>query len=119
MRTGSGGSPEWCRDDDLGAVGSVGAPSGSWWRAVVAFDAEAVVDLGVVPFAEQAEVVQVGRPVEHPLQDVMGVAPPVRGFAAGEDASSVAGVQGAALSGGDDPLGAAEVDRDAAGAEHD
>src|SRR4051794_12172159 len=45
-------------EDDLGAVGSEGAPSVAGWCSVVAFDAEAVVDLGVVAFAEQAGVLQ-------------------------------------------------------------
>lgn len=41
---------------DLAAVGAVGAPPSSRWRAVVAGDPVAVVDLGVVPFAEQGGV---------------------------------------------------------------
>ena len=50
--------PETIVDEDLGAVGTVGVPV----AVGVAFDAEAVVDLGVVAFAEQAGVVQAGLP---------------------------------------------------------
>ena len=41
-------------ENDLGAVGSPGAPSVAGWCGVVAFDAVAVVDLRVVAFAEQS-----------------------------------------------------------------
>jgi hypothetical protein len=102
-------------EEELGAVGGPGAPS----AVGLSFDAVAVVDLGVMAFAEQAEVGQVGGSVEDPFEDLVGVAPPVRGLAAGEGAAAVAGVEGAALGGGDQALGAAEVGGGAAGAEDD
>src|SRR4051794_25133876 len=67
-------------DQDLGAVGAVGVPSAGG----VAFDAEAVVDLGVVAFAEQPGVLQRGRAAELPGEQMMNFAPVVRGVAAGE-----------------------------------
>ena len=76
--------------DDLGAVGAVGAPSPAWWCVVVAFDAVAVVDLGVMPFAEQAGVRQAGVAAVDQFDEVVDVAEPVRGVAAGEDAGPVA-----------------------------
>jgi hypothetical protein len=48
----SGGEQGWV-EVDLGAVGAVGAPSVFGWCVVVAFDAVAVVNLGVMAFAEQ------------------------------------------------------------------
>jgi len=63
------GGEYWFGKGDLGAVGSPGAPS----AVGLSFDAESVVDLGVVAFAEQAEVVQVGRAVlRGPFEDVVG-----------------------------------------------
>jgi hypothetical protein len=50
----------------------------------LSFDPEAVVDLGVVPFAEQSAVVQRCLSVVDPVHEVMDVAPEVRGVAAGE-----------------------------------
>ena len=47
------------RDEDLGAVGAVGVPS----AVGISFDPEAVVDLGVVPLAEQRGVLQGGLAV--------------------------------------------------------
>ena len=73
-------SEVWLVQQDLGAVGAVGVPS----PAGVSFDPEAVVDLGVVPFAEQPGVLQAGLAVEDPVQQVVHVAPVVRGAAAGE-----------------------------------
>src|SRR3954454_11054591 len=67
-------------DEDLGAVGAVRVPS----AAGISFDPEAVVDLGVVAFAEQPGVLQAGLAAEDPLQQVVDVAPVVRGAAAGE-----------------------------------
>jgi hypothetical protein len=52
----------------------------------VSVDPEAVVDLGVVAFAEQAGVLRAGLSAVEPVHDVMDVAPVVRGGAAGEDA---------------------------------
>ena len=65
---------QWCADENLGAVGPVGVPS----AVGVAFNLEAVVDLGVVPFAQQRGVLQAGLPAVGPVQDVMDVAPPGR-----------------------------------------
>ena len=63
-------------DEDLGAVGAVGVPS----AVGISLDAEAVVDLGVVAFAEQSGVLHGGGAVVGvPFQDMMGVAPVVRG----------------------------------------
>ena len=59
--------------------------------AGIAFDPEAVVDLGVVAFAEQPGVLQGCFSVIAPVQKVMDVAPVVGGVAAGEDAVVVAG----------------------------
>jgi hypothetical protein len=57
----------------------------------VSVDAEPVVDLGVVPFAQESAVVQRGGPVVGvPFENVVDVAPVVRGRAAGEDAGDVA-----------------------------
>src|SRR4051812_35981206 len=68
--------------EDLGAVGSPGAPS----AVGLSLDAEAVVDLGVVPLAQQRGVLEVGLAAVDPGQHVVDVAPVARGFAAGEDA---------------------------------
>src|SRR3954471_19303041 len=89
----SGGPEVGWSERDLGAVGAVGAPA----AVGLSFDPEPVVDLGVVAFAEQCEVGQVGEAAVEPFQDVVGVAPPGGGGAAGEDAALVAGVEGAAL----------------------
>ena len=72
--------------NDLGAVGPVGAPS----AVGLSFDAEAVVDLGVVPFAEQRGVVQAGLAAVEPVDEVVDVAPVGRCVAAGEHAVPVA-----------------------------
>src|SRR3954451_25148313 len=56
---GRSGGELWFVQDDFGAVGSPGAPS----AVGLSLDAEAVVDLGVVAFPEQADVVQVGGAV--------------------------------------------------------
>jgi hypothetical protein len=45
-------------EEDLGAVGSPGAPSVFGWCGVVALNAKSVVDLRVVPLAEQPGVVE-------------------------------------------------------------
>src|SRR4051812_17859056 len=72
-------------DEDLGAVGAVGVPS----AAEIPLDAEAVVDLGVVAFAQQCGVLQAGRAAVEPLQQMMDVAPVGGGAAAGEHAVPV------------------------------
>ena len=80
-------------EEDLGAVGAVGAPS----AVGLSLDPEAVVDLGVVPFAEQGAVLHRGRAVvELQSQDVVDVAPVGGGVAAGEHAVPVADVDGPA-----------------------
>ncbi len=78
-----GGRPsgaQRCGDEDLGAVGAVGVPS----AAGVSVDPEAVVDLGVVAFAEQPGVLLRCLSVMGPVHEVMDVAPVVGGCAAGE-----------------------------------
>ena len=58
-RTGPLGSDEQrCADEDLGAVGAVGVPS----AAGISLDPEPVMDLRVVPFADQAGVLQAVSP---------------------------------------------------------
>jgi hypothetical protein len=56
----------------------------------LSFDAEAVVDLGVVAFAEQGGVLQAGLASVDPLEHMMDVTPAAGGFAAGEDAVPIA-----------------------------
>jgi hypothetical protein len=65
---------------DLGAVAAVGVPAAT----VVSLDAEAVVGLGVVAFAQQRGVGQRGLATEQPMHDVMDLAPGGGGVAAGE-----------------------------------
>jgi hypothetical protein len=84
----------------------------------VAFDAEAVVDLGVVAFAEQRRVVQgCVAVVGEPFEQVVDVAEPVRCVAAGEDAAAVAFDDGAADVRRNDPLVAADVEGEPVGVE--
>src|SRR5690242_20050742 len=65
-----------CGDDDLGTVRAVGVPG----AAGISFDPEAVVHLGVMPFAQQAGILQRGRAfVGVPLEDMVDVTPVVRG----------------------------------------
>ena len=68
--------------EDLGAVGAVGVPS----AVGISNDGEAVVDLAVVAFAEEGGVLQAGLPAVAPVQDVVDLAPPGGGLAAGEHA---------------------------------
>src|SRR3954452_2339817 len=82
---------------DLGAVGAVGVPAAGG----ISVDAEAVVDLGVVAFAEQPGVGQAGLPAVHPFDDVVDLAPPAGGVAAGEHAGLVAQLDGSADGRGD------------------
>jgi hypothetical protein len=48
------------------------------------------VDPGVVAFAEQRRVLEVGLAAEQPVHDVMDLAPPAGSAAAGEHAGLVA-----------------------------
>src|SRR5215204_7612077 len=83
-------------------------------------DAEAVVDLGVVAFAEQSGVLQGGLAlVGDPLAEMVDVAPVAGGVAAGEDAGHVAVFDRPAEVGWGDPPGAAEVEGLAVGADDD
>src|SRR3954453_10368472 len=77
---------------DLRAVGAVGVPL----ACGVAVDAEAVVDLGVVAFAEQPGVLQRRLPAVHPGDQMMNLAPVGGGVAAGEHAVPVAVFDGLA-----------------------
>src|SRR3954462_14860560 len=113
-RAGSGGE-RWFVDEDLGAVGAVGVPSAGG----VSLDAEAVVDLGVVAFAEQSGVLQAGLAAEDPLQQVVDVAPVMGGAAAGEYARLVPLDDRLAERLGHEALAASEVEGVAVGAEHD
>ena len=72
----------------------------------------------VVP-AEQHQVVQAGRSVVGPVHDVVGVAHHRWFGAAGEGAVPVAADQGPPERGGDEAVGAADVEDLAAGAEGD
>ena len=102
-------------DDDLGAVGAPGAPS----AVGLSFDPEAVVDLGVVPFAEQRGVLQEVSPSSSQCEEVVDVAPVGGGVAAGEDAVPVADLDRPAQVRRDEPLGAAQVQRLPVGADDD
>ena len=106
-------------------VGLFGAGWG-WWigpgRAGYVDDAVgdgdgpvAVVEVGVVAAAEEGEVVDRGDAAADPGLQVVGVALDGRGSA--HDTALVAGVQGAAHSGGDEALGAADVEGFGVGAE--
>src|SRR3954469_3593091 len=53
---GRASDSQGCADEDLAAVGAVSAPS----SAGISFDPEPVMDLGVVPFADQPGVLQAG-----------------------------------------------------------
>src|SRR4051812_47064490 len=103
------------RQEDLGAVGAPGAPSAVGWP----FDPEPVVDLGVVAFAEQRGIVQVGFAARDPVHLVVHVAPVGGGVAAGEYAVPIPVVHRPAQLGWADPLVAAVVQQLPVGAEHD
>ncbi|MBB3085341.1 hypothetical protein FHR93_003568 [Geodermatophilus sabuli] len=92
-----------------------GAPS----PVGLSLDAEAVVDLGVVPLAQQGGVGQVRLAAVDPLQQLVDVAPVRRGAAAGEHAAAVAVLDGPAQLRGDHPFVPAEVQRHAVGGHHD
>src|SRR4051812_35357469 len=73
-------------DEDLGAVGAVGVPS----PAGISFDPEPVVDLRVMPFADQPGVLQTGVAlIGEPLGQMMDIAPVRRGCTPGEHAVPV------------------------------
>src|SRR5688572_21495381 len=78
-----------------------------------------VVDGAVVLSAEQHEVVQGGRAAVEPVADVVGVAHHRRSGAAGEGAVAVAGHERGPDRGGDQPVGAADVEHTALGIEQD
>src|SRR3954467_746230 len=85
-------------EQDIGAVGTPGAPS----PVGGAFDPEPVVDLRVVPFAEKGGVLHVGIAlVEDPFEDMTDVAP-----VAGRLAVQVTGLDRPAQGRRDDPSGA-------------
>src|SRR4051812_28745383 len=95
------------KDQDLSTVGTVGVPP----PAGISLDAEAVVDLGVVAFAEQRGVLQAGLAAEEPGDDVVDLAPVGRGVTAGEDAVLVARLYRSADGRGDQALAPAHVER--------
>jgi hypothetical protein len=66
-RQASARGEEGFGQEDLGAVGAVGVPSAVGWS----LDPEAVVDLGVVPFAEQRGVLQAGLAAVDPVDQVV------------------------------------------------
>ena len=102
----------WCR-------GGWGRNSGSRSCGVEADLPGGVVEDAVVFAAEQDEVVEVGGAAVGPVDDVVGVAHDRWAGAAGEGAVSVAGDQGAPQGGGDQSVGAADVEDLAVGAEAD
>ena len=106
-------------DDDLRAVGSMSAPAEARWRAVVAVDAEAMVDLGVVALAEERRIVEARFPAVDPLDHVVDIAEPRGGLAAGEDAGPVAFLDRPADVRRDDALRTAHVQRQTGRVEHD
>jgi len=81
----------------------------------MSFDAEPVVDLGVVPFAEQPGVLQRCLSASGPVHEVMDVAPVVRGIAAGEDTVVVADLDRPPQVRGHDPVLAPHIHRLALG----
>src|SRR3954452_17428271 len=81
---GSGSDAQRWVENDFGAVWAVGVPS----AVGLSLDAEAVVDLGVVPFAQQRGVFQAGLAGVDPLEHMVDVAPVGRGVAAGETRSA-------------------------------
>src|SRR5476649_888815 len=85
-----------------------------WWRNgedVAVVDADqleaGLVDHPVVAVAEEHEVVEVGAPAAHPVDDVVGGGPGRGSIAARPAAALVADVEGAPGGAVDDPLRAA------------
>src|SRR5690348_7623649 len=79
-------------------------------RGVTAERPVAFVDHDVVAAAEQAEVVEVGRPAVDPVVQMVGVGPFDLAMTAGEDAAAVAVSQGAPLRGRDHPCPVTQVE---------
>src|SRR3954451_17402246 len=102
-----GSDQEGRGDDDLAVIGPEGSPS----SARISLDAEAVMDLGVVPFTQQGRILQRGLPAEDPMLKMMNVAPVRRRRAAGEHAGPVAELAGLAQVPRHDPVAAAQVQR--------
>src|SRR3954463_6944569 len=102
-----GSDQEWHADDDLAVIGPEGSPS----SAGISLDAEAVMDLRVVPFTQQGRILQRGLPAEDPVPQMMDVAPVRRRRAAGEHAGPVAELDGLARGRWGDPGAAAQVRR--------
>ena len=102
-------------DEDLGVVGAVGAPS----AVGLSFDPEAVVDLGVVAFAEQRGVLQAGLAAVDPVDrwwtshQWVGASQPANTQCRSRS------LDGPAQVGWDDPVAAALVQRLAVGADDD
>src|SRR4051795_11612131 len=103
-----------------------GGPGCGAGQLEVAGDAEggdgggqaALVHEGVVAFAEQGAVAQVGGSAVQPVHDVVGLAPHRWDGAAGVGAAAVPVGQGAALGGAEEALGVAEVEDLRGGAQH-
>lgn len=90
------------------------------WSLVVGVEADlpgGVVDHPVVSSAEQGEVVEAGVAAVGPVVEVVGVAHQWGAGAAGGGAVGVAEDEGAPEGGGDQALGAADVEDLAVGAE--
>ncbi len=66
--------------------------------------------------AQQGQVVEVGGAAMEPVAEMVGFAPGRGPVAAGERTAAVADDQGGALGGGDDPAGAADLQRLGGGA---
>src|SRR3954469_13712012 len=98
-----------------GALGVGGDPG-----AGVVGDGDVVgVNPVVAGPADEHGVLHGGRPARRPGDEVVDLADPWGGVAAGAAAGPVSGDHGAALGGGDDPLGPADVQRLAVGSEDD
>jgi hypothetical protein len=103
----------------VGSVGSVGWGGGEAAGGAAGQLPAAVVDRSVVGPAQQGQVGQVGGATVQPVPEVVALAPGQGSLAVGEATAAVADGQGAALGGGDDPAGSAEVQGLAGGAAED
>src|SRR3954452_891460 len=65
----TGSDEQRCADEDLAAVGAVGAPS----PVRISLDPEPVMHLGVVPFADQPGVLQGRLAAVEPVDEMMDV----------------------------------------------
>ena len=110
-----GGACRWWSLSPLGAFQSCGGPRSSVGAASEGDDPG--VDLFVVPFAQEDEVVEVGGSTG-PRHDVVSFAPPSFAFATRDDAASVAGDEGSALAVRGGVGDRAEVDWDGAARHH-